>query len=33
MRWQDLVGDIIGGLAIFATPFVGLWVAYGLGLI
>jgi hypothetical protein len=32
MRWQDLLGDIVGAAAIFATPFIGLWIAYGLGL-
>ena len=33
MRWLDLLGDIIGGLALFAAPYLGLWIAYGLGLI
>jgi hypothetical protein len=33
MRLRELLGDLLGGLAIFAAPYLGLWIAYGLGLI
>ena len=32
MRLRDLLGDSIGVAAVFATPYLGLWIAYGLGL-
>jgi hypothetical protein len=32
MRWLDLIGDCIGAVAVFATPLIALYVAYGLGL-
>ena len=32
MRWRDLLSDGIGVVAVFATPYLGLWLAYGLGL-
>lgn len=32
MRWRDLLGDLVGVVALFATPYLGLWIAYALGL-
>jgi hypothetical protein len=32
MFWLNLLGDIIGVVAVFATPFIALYIAYGLGL-
>ena len=31
MRLRDLLGDIIGGLAIFAAPYALLVIGHGLG--
>jgi len=33
MRLRDLLGDFVGVVAVFATPYLALWIAYGLGLI
>ena len=32
MLLRDLLGDIVGVVAVFATPYLALWIAYGLGL-
>ena len=32
MRWLDLIGDCIGAVAVFFTPLIALYIAYGLGL-
>jgi hypothetical protein len=32
MRWRDWLGDSVGVVAVFATPYLALWIAYGLGL-
>ena len=30
MKWLDLIGDLIGAVAVFAAPFMLLIIAYGL---
>ena len=32
MRLRELLADCVGVAALFATPYLGLWCAYGLGL-
>lgn len=32
MRWHDLLGDLIGAVALFAAPYVLLIIGHGLGL-
>jgi len=33
MYWLNLIGDIIGAVAVFATPLIALYIAYGFGLV
>jgi hypothetical protein len=32
MRWLNLLSDCIGAVAVFFTPLIALYIAYGLGL-